>query len=93
MLSQVESFIKECVKKKIADVTVVIMYSIKGSFVRKYCAPGKKSKKEASQLMQMAPCVNQHLLPDDRCIVQFINETKQLVNIQEDSLKVPHMCW
>ena len=93
MVSEVETFIKECIKKRIADVAVVIMYSIKASFIRKYCIPGKKSKKEANQLMAMAPCVNQYLLPDDRCIVQYVNQTKQLVNVQDDSLKIPHMCW
>jgi hypothetical protein len=92
LLYEVESYIRECIPKKIADVTIVIMYSIKGSFVRKYCSPGKKNKKEAVQLMKMAPCINEHLLRDESCIIQFINDTKPLVNIQEDELKIPYTC-
>lgn len=93
MVHQVETFIRECIKKQIADVTVVIMYSIKSSFYKRFCGPGKKIKEEAKVLMAMAPCVNEHLLPDDRCIMQFVNETKPLVNLADDSLKVPHSCW
>lgn len=86
MVHQVETFIRECIKKQIADVTVVIMYSIKRSFYKRFCGSGKKIQEEEKVLMVMAPCVNEHLLPDDGCIMQFVNDTKPFVYLADDSL-------
>ena len=94
LIAEIESFIKQCIKKNIADIAMVIMYSVKSTFVRKYCAgSGKKRKKQGEQLMKMAPCMNEKFLQKDPCIGQFIEETKQLVHLADDSLKIPHSCW
>lgn len=91
MVSTVELFIRECVPKKVADMTVMILYTIKGNLLRRYCS-GEKSAKEAAKLIGMAPCINAYLQPDDRCSMRFVNQTKQLVNVKDDWVKMPHIC-
>lgn len=92
MVNTVEAFIRECVPKNVADMTVMILYTIKGNLLRRYCSPSEKSVKEGAKLIGMAPCINTYLQPDDRCRMRFVNQTKQLVNVKDDWIKMPHIC-
>ena len=92
LVRQVENFIKECFRKEISDMTSVVLYSVKSHMIRQYC--GKtKNRKRVTNLVKVSPCLNKYFLPNDLCISQFINQTKSLINIKNDKLKIPHTCW
>lgn len=92
LVRQVETFIKQCLRRKdIADLTAVILYSVKSSLVRQYCGRAR-SRKRVANLIKVSPCLNRHFLPQDRCITGFINATAALVALPDDGRKIPHTC-
>lgn len=89
LLEKGTRFLKACYRKEMQDIANLIIYSVK-STMRMFC---RKRSKKLDALLAATPCFNRHLRPDDGCIMQFVNETKQLIPIKQHNLKIPHTCW
>lgn len=89
LVDQIELYFTKCYKKEIKDMGNVLLYSIKSN-IRTFC---RKKTKKLSKLMSTTPCIN-NLIHDDRCLVQYANNTKQLIPLKVDDLtKIRYTCW
>lgn len=88
--SEVERFIKTCYTKEVKNYSNLMLYSGRAN-LRKSCA--KRVPKVVSDLMQGAPCINRYVQKNDTCLIKFINKSAQLINIDDDKKKIPHLCW
>ncbi|KAI2804393.1 hypothetical protein BLOT_003375 [Blomia tropicalis] len=91
LVAQTESFTKECIRKDVADLLSVILYSVKSHLIRQYCGKSRTNKRVTS-MVRTSPCVNEHLLPNDHCVRQFINSTIPLITLEKDNMKIPYTC-
>lgn len=89
LVKEIETYSKECVKKEIANIIAIFLYSIRGSMTRPYC--GRNIKKNAPQIRDSA-CLNKHFFSQYRCFEVFNNATAKLVNLKDDKVKIPHTC-
>lgn len=88
LVNQIEGFFKKCYKKEILDMANVLVYSIKSN-VRQFC---RKKTKKLTKLLENTPCINT-VIQDNRCIVLFANNTKQLIPAKmSDQSKIRHTC-
>lgn len=90
MLSQVETFVKSCFKKEVIHLATVYLFSVRNTYNRRLCG---KNMKKAAPLVSDAACINEHYYQNDKCIAAFMNQTAQLVTLDDDKLKIPHTCW
>ena len=90
MVGKVEAFLKNCFVKSVRDFTSILLYTLKRS-IRKYC--GKKESKVVQDLLKIAPCANQHIRPHQICSQQYIQKTKQLIGLVDDTHKLHYACW
>lgn len=68
----------------------VLIYSIKNN-VRQFC---RKKTKKLTKLLQNTGCINRNFIKDDKCLVLYANNTKELINWKgEDQIKVRYACW
>ena len=90
LVNRIESFFKMCYKKEIRDMANVLVYSLKSN-VRQFC---RKKTKKLTKLLQNTECVNKNFIKDDSCLVNFANNTKQLIPLKiDDQKKIRHSCW
>lgn len=92
LTKRVEKFFQTCYEKDLQDVANLFFYSVKRT-QRFYCLNGKKNSKKLNRLLTVSDCYNKYLKDDDKCLVKFINETKQLINYDLHNVKIPHTCW
>lgn len=52
-----------------------------------------RTNKRVTSMVRTSPCVNEHLLPNDHCVRQFINSTIPLITLEKDNMKIPYTCW
>ena len=90
MVVQVEKFFQKCYQKSVRDQANILIYSIRQN-LRRFC--GKKGSKLVKNYIKLGPCANKYAQQNDFCIAKFTNQTKQLINIKDDSKKIPHTCW
>ena len=68
----------------------VLVYSLKSN-VRTFC---RKKTKKLNKLLANTACINKNFIKNDRCIVLYANNTKQLINLKaDDQVKIRHACW
>lgn len=91
IVSKMEVFVKGCFAKEVKDLASLTFYSMRAN-MKRLC--GKRNSKMTADLLKMTPCINKNmnLLADNRCMKQFINQTKVLINIADDKKKFPHLC-
>ena len=88
-----ETFLKQCYRQNLQNFVKIFLYTAKRN-VQKHC--GKRVGKAIRTLLKVAPCVNRELRGNpntEQCSNQFLNQTKQLINIKEDRVKITHVCW
>ena len=68
----------------------MLIFSIKNN-LKKYCA--KKRAKATIDMLKVAGCANKQVRLQVPCLNVFINETKQLIHLPDDSMKIPYACW
>ena len=88
-----DQFFKECYDKRVRDYATILIYTTRRN-IRKYC--GKKENKVVKELLKLAPCANKHIKANSKpvqCLKQYMNITKQLININDDRKKIPFACW
>ena len=86
---QIDAFSKACFEKTVKDYTSLVVYTVRVN-LKRFC--GKQGSKMTREFLKMGPCANRYIQPNDHCFVRFINATKGLINIADDSKKFPHVC-
>ncbi|KAI2804593.1 hypothetical protein BLOT_003580, partial [Blomia tropicalis] len=92
ILAQTETFFKDCYDKTVRDYANILIYTSKRN-MKKYCS--KKQTRFVAEMLKLAPCANRHVRNNPvpiKCYDRFINETTQLIGIENDNLKIPHAC-
>lgn len=89
LVREIERFFRTCYAKDVLDLANIVVYSVKNG-IKQFC---RKRTKKLKKLLTVTPCINKHIQRRDRCIAGFINETKQLINIEQDNLKIRYACW
>lgn len=72
------------------DLAKIIIFSVKHS-IKNYC---KSNKKKLNKLLLIAPCVNTHISKGATCLNEFMEKTKQLINVKSANKdKIKYACW
>ena len=86
-----EQYGKECCKNELNQILKVYVFSLRRAS-RTFCSNKRKSKKKLEQLLQAAPCINTQI-KQFQCIDQLKDDTKKMIPLKDDKLKIKYSCW